>query len=418
MNKALVKQSIDDWNNLLVSARETLIPRSHAPSLPTQDIALALIGIRRCGKTHLAFQISKELPSDNVFYYNFEDPLFYANNKVEHLDLLISVAQEFRSAKIKLLILDEIQVVDGWERWLRKLIDQKQYQIIITGSSAKLLSSELASSLTGRALEHKVWPLSFSEIISFKNIRPNSLNDHLSLLREVMQWGGLPEVVKLPAEQKNKLLSQYLNDITLKDVISRNKVRNKRALDQCITYYLTNISSLHSYNSISKAFGFDTVTASEYTMMLQDAFLIKEIPRYHNNLKIQSRDPRKVYTIDTGFRTVGARSVSDDTGKLLENIVLIELLRRNKQVYYFKEVQEVDFILVDRYKATDAIQVCDSNLLEEKLWKREIKALNEALTALNLNQGLIISKDREENISIEDKLIRIIPAHKWLQKES
>ncbi|MCA9749562.1 MAG: ATP-binding protein [Romboutsia sp.] len=388
--------------------RELIVPHT------TLDFAVALTGVRRCGKTHIAFQMSKDIPISQVLYYNFEDPLFYSNNKIENLDLLLSVAQEFRSEKISLLILDEIHVVDGWERWLRKLIDQKRFRIIVTGSSAKLLSSELATSLTGRAIEHRVWPLSLKEVIKFKGIKSESSSELNFLLRETLEWGSLPEVVKLSVDHKKKLLQQYLNDILLKDVISRNQIRNKRALDQIITYYLTNISSLHSYNSISKAFAFDTVTALEYTRMLTEAFLVFEVFRYHNNLKVQARDPKKIYIVDQGFRKVGARSINDDTGKLLENFIYIELLRREKEVCYYKDKQEVDFVIVDNYKPIDVIQVCSSNLSEKKTWDREIKATLEALEYFKLKSGLILSYDREETLKIENKIINIRPAYKWL----
>ena len=414
MERSLLKQSIDEWHDLLEKSRNSLFDRQLLVPIPTLDFAVALTGIRRCGKTHIAFQMSKDIPISAILYYNFEDPLFYSDNKIENLDLLLSVAQEFRSEKISLLILDEIHVVDGWERWLRKLIDQKRYRIIVTGSSAKLLSSELATSLTGRAIEYRVWPLSLKEVIRFKGIKSNSSSELNSLLRETLEWGSLPEVVKLSIDNKKKLLRQYLNDILLKDVISRNQIRNKRALDQIITYYLTNISSLHSYNSISKAYAFDTVTALEYTRMLTEAFLVFEVFRYHSNLKVQSRDSKKIYIADLGFRKVGARSINDDTEKLLENFIYIELLRREKEVCYFKGKQEVDFVIVDNYKPIEVIQVCSSNLSEKKTWEREINATLEALEYFKLKSGLILSYDREETLEIENKIINIRPTYKWL----
>ena len=414
MDKVLIKQSLDEWHELLLSARDKLVTRTSNLTLPSVDLALALTGLRRSGKTYTAFQISKQLPEEKVLYYNFEDPLFYTNSELENLDLLLSVAEEFRPNKIELLILDEIQIVNGWERWLRKLIDQKRYRIIVTGSSAKLLSSELASSLTGRALEHHIWPLSIQEVIEFKNIQPKSQNDFLSTLREILQWGSLPEVVKQPTNARLKTLKQYLSDIILKDVISRHQVRNKRALDQVLAYYLTNLSSLHSYSSLSKAFNLDTVTVAEYSRMLADAFLVNEVQRYHQNLKIQYRDPRKVYIGDPGFRTAGARSAEDDTGKLLENLVYIELRRREQESWYYKGKQEVDFVIVDRYKPVELIQVCASDMKDEKTWKREINGILEAAKALGLSKGLILSDRREENLKVEACSISIVPAYKWL----
>ncbi len=414
VERALLKQSIDEWHELLTKARSSLLSRDLSPPLPTLDIGLALIGIRRCGKSYLAFELSKNFPVEKVLYYNFEDPLFYSYNEVDSLNQLLSVAEEYRAQKIELLILDEIHNVEGWERWLRKLIDQKRYKIIVTGSSAKMLSSEISTSLTGRVIEFKVAPLSFIETIKFKGAKIDSESSYLNALREMLTWGGFPEVVKLPIENRSILLKQYLGDIVLKDIISRYQIRNKRALDQILTYYLTNLSSLHSYNSIAKAFCVDVVTVSEYTSYLSDTFLIKEVLRYHPNLKVQSRDTKKVYIGDLGFRTVGARSNNDDTGKLLENLIFNELQRRGRDIYYFKGKQEVDFIIVENYKPTEIIQVCSSNLEDKDTWEREINATIEAQSELKLKTATILSYNREERIKSGSRIINIIPAYKWL----
>lgn len=418
MDRGLLKQSIDEWHEFYSKARNLLFEREGKPPMPSNDMAVAIVGLRRAGKTFFTFQMSKEFDSAQVLYYNFEDPLFYLDNSLQNLNLLLSVAQEFRSKPIELLILDEIHVVDGWERWLRTLIDQKKFKIIVTGSSAKMLSSEIATTLTGRALQFNVWPLSFSEIAKIKQININNRYENLSLLREMLEWGGLPEVIKLSAEERPRLLKQYLSDIVLKDVVSRNQIRNKRALDQIITYYLTNLSSLHSYTALAKAFGFDAVTASDYTMMLSDAFLVSEVYRYHHNLKTQSRDPKKVYIGDVGFRKVGARSISDDVGKLLENTIYLELLRREKIVTYYKGNQEVDFVVNENYKPEEVIQVCASDMREADTWERELNATVECAQALGLSSATIISHDREENLTQDRIQIKILPAYRWLIKMS
>ena len=148
--------------------------------------------------------------------------------------------------------------------------------------------------------------------------------------------------------------------------------------------------------------------------MLTEAFLVFEVFRYHSNLKVQSRDSKKIYIADLGFRKVGARSINDDTEKLLENFIYIELLRREKEVCYFKGKQEVDFVIVDNYKPIEVIQVCSSNLSEKKTWEREINATLEALEYFKLKSGLILSYDREETLEIENKIINIRPTYKWL----
>lgn len=414
MDRALIKKSIDDWKQYFIRVNKTAYIRKVDLEKPNYKMAKALIGVRRSGKTTIGIQLLKDINPEEVFYYNFEDPLFYANSSATDLEKLISVAEEYSKSKIRYLVLDEIQNVPGWEKWLRKSIDLQKYKIIVTGSSAKLLSSELATAIAGRALKKTIWPLSFSEFLKFKN-QENQSDNYLSYFREYLEWGGFPEVVLTENENdKRDILNQYLNDIVLKDVISRNEIRAKRALDQIINYYFTNLSSLHSYSAIKKAFSISIDTSKYFTEVLSEAFVVFELERFHTNLKVQSRDSRKVYIIDNGLRKVAARSIQDDTGKLLENIVFLELKRRNKELMYFKGKQEVDFLILENYKPIEAIQVCASSLEDSLTYKREVSAMIECLEFCNLSKGIILSWDREEKLTKNNKEIEFIPAYKWM----
>jgi hypothetical protein len=410
-----LKQSIDDWREFYLNARNSLVERA-VPPLPTRKLAAALVGVRRAGKTSQAILMTRSVPAEKVLYYNFEDPLFYTDDRVDNLDLLVSVASEFSPAPLEVLILDEIQNVDGWWRWIRKIVDQGRYRVIVTGSSAKLLSAEIATVIAGRCLQYRVWPLSFSELLAFRGGEARTRHHLLSALRDMMTWGSYPEVILTEDEgARKRLLKQYLNDIVLKDVLGRFEIRNTRALDQILTYYLTNPSSLHSYSALRKAFGVNTDTAGSYTRALADAFVVFEVNRYHANLKVQARDPKKVYIIDPGLRAVGARSTSDDTGKLLENLVFIELLRREKEVSYYKGEREVDFVVTESYQPREAIQVCASDLADEKTHDREVGGLLECLDSLGLARGTIVTHDREERIRRGGKRIDFVPAWTWLR---
>ena len=414
MDKDLIKKTLDEWAVVQQRIREHSKERELKISPPTNKTAKALIGVRRSGKTTAAIQMFKDTPLEQVLYYNFEDPLFYPNGTVHDLDDLVSVAEEYSQQPKKVLIFDEIQNVDGWERWVRKAVDQQRYKIIITGSSAKLLSRELASSIAGRALEHTVWPLSFQEFLDFESRTPTFEGQQLAALREYLTWGAFPEVVLADERQKKDLLTQYLSDIVLKDVITRNEIRNKRALDQITTFYFTNLSSLHSYTSLKQAFSLGVDTVSNYTAALNEAFLVFELERYHPNLKVQSRDPKKIYIIDNGLRKVGARSVHEDLGKLLENMVYLHLRRSNKKVMYYKGRHEVDFLVLEDYLPQEAIQVCASDLKDPQTYKRETEGLFECLHATGLERGVIITWNREEKIKQDNKRIEFIPAYKWL----
>ncbi len=324
-----IKKAIDDWKLFLEKTRKQFLPRSLQKSIGN-DMALGLVGVRRCGKTFSAIELTK---NEKVFYFNFEDPIFIEDNSVSNIDELISVYTEYYGNP-EFIIFDEIQNISGWERWLRKAVDMQKFKVIITGSSSKLLSSEISTSIAGRCLEQKIWPLSFREYLKFTE---EDLNPIEYKLRDYTLFGGFPAVVlKKSKEEKIDILKQYINDIVLKDIIDRYKIRNKKHLDQIIVYYLTNISSNHSASAIKKAFGINIETVTNYTSYLEEAFFIFSISRYHNNLKEQQRDSKKVYTIDTGLRDVYARSSNADYGKLAENIVFIELKRRGKEIYYFK----------------------------------------------------------------------------------
>ena len=192
-------------------------------------------------------------------------------------------------------------------------------------------------------------------------------------------------------------------------------IRSASSLETLVHYYLANISSLHSYNSIRKAFGLNVETARNYTRFLQEAFLIFELNRYHPNLKVQSRDPKKIYAIDTGLRNANAATGSEDIGKLAENIVYLELRRRNCELTYFKNTQEVDFVITKFGKPKSAIQVCYADIRKEsETREREITALVECLQATQLPTGWILTQKGEEKIHVEKKEIHLIPLYKWL----
>jgi predicted AAA+ superfamily ATPase len=416
MDKIALNNSINEWHEVFKQTRDALVKRG-APSLPKKGLAAAILGVRRGGKTFQAIEMSLEIPEDATLYYNFEDPIFYNEPDVANLDLLLATAIEFRRSKIELLIFDEIHNVDGWERWLRKLIDSKQYHIIVTGSSAKLLSRELSTALSGRALKYEVWPLSFLEFLAFTGRELSSLNESRKHLREYITWGGFPEAVLTPDDNaKRKLLRQYLDDIVLKDVISRNEIRSKRTLDRLVMFYLTNISSCHSINSIRNAFEISADMVNGYTAALTDTYAVLEVERFDPNLKRQARAINKIYSIDTGLRKVGSRSISDDLGKLLENLVYLELRRRSQEVFYFSETKEVDFIITESYKPKRAIQVC-ADLSLPQTRARELEALDECMSSLGVSQGTVVTFDQTENFaSASGRKIKIVPFFKWVQE--
>lgn len=413
MDPVTLNKSIEDWHSFYKTKRDDLVERL-TPALPTPALAAALTGVRRCGKTSIGILMSKELAPDSVLYYNFEDPTFAFEQNPNNLSTLLDNAQQYRSDPIELLILDEIHNIPGWEKWLRMIIDQQRYRCIVTGSSAKLLSSEIATSLTGRCIEYKIWPCSYKEFcrIGLEQLGGADRKMQNSYFRRFLELGGFPEVVKNHKLSKN-LLGQYYSDIVLRNVVQRCEIRNARLLSQLAIYYFTNISSLHSYSSLAKAFGTSTEIVSRYTEALKDAFLLFEVERYNRNLKVQARDSRKIYAIDLGLRSSISRSSSADLGKELENVVYLELRRRGLEVMYFKENQEVDFLVLEHYQIISAIQVCISLNSSAKTREREVSALRECLRFTKLGSGIIITLNEDEIIEVEDGTIEVISAWRW-----
>ena len=410
-----LKKALQDWQQWLNKNSHLIVPRNSLLS-QQKDLCLALTGVRRSGKSSMTVQLALGR-LEETFFFNFEDPIFFPGASVEVLDQLLFLYEEETGKMPKLVILDEIQNVQGWERWVRKAIDLGHYQIVVTGSSSHLLSSEIATAISGRVIEQTIWPLSLSEYLIFLGNTPSSKGAWLRALENYLRWGGFPKIILTPDENDRIiLLKQYLSDIVLRDVVARHSIKNQKALHQIVSFYLTGLSCLHSYNSLRKAFEISIELASTLTGYLTQAFLVFEMSRYHPNLKVQARDPKKIYVIDTGLRTVSLQSDREDWGRLAENAVYLELRRRGKQAFYYKQAQEVDFVITELGKPIDAIQVCYSDLEDQETRNREINALLECLQTLELPSGKILTLSLEDMFFKEGKAIHLIPLYQWLSK--
>jgi predicted AAA+ superfamily ATPase len=412
-----IKTSLDDWTEWQKSVATSAISRSKLLHWP-QGMALALIGVRRCGKTFLSLEVARSRYK-HILYFNCEDPIVTLFNDVRIFDEIISVFSEQFGGPPDCIIFDEIQNVTNWERWVRKTVDTNRWPLIVTGSSAKLLSSEISTSIAGRCIEHRVWPLSYREFLQFNKIADPSALAHLAAMQNYMKWGGFPAAVleKEPILRKI-ILDQYMNDILLKDVAERHQIRSMPMLSQLLVYAYSNISSDFSYNAVQRAFGINTATVQDYCGFLNDAFVLFEVCRFHRNLKVQARDTKKIYAIDPGLRRTRSRSPSEDSGKVAENLVYIELRRRGQTIYYYKNRGEVDFLTTDESgKPLQAIQVCYSNMESPETYRREVDSLWECLEDLKLEEGLLLSLSREEVIKKRGMSIRIVPLYKFLMTD-
>jgi len=410
----IIKASLDDWTDWQRSTVTSAISRKGMLRWP-KGMALAFIGVRRSGKTFLSLEVARSLYK-HILYFNFEDPIVTLFSDVRIFDEIISVFSEYYGGPPDCIIFDEIQNVTNWEKWVRKIVDTKRWPLIVTGSSAKLLSSEISTSISGRCIEHQVWPLSYGEFLEFTKTNASSTLAHLAAMQSYMKWGGFPAaVLEKDPIQKKMILDQYMNDILLKDVAERHQIRSMPMLSQLLVYAYSNISSEFSYNAVKRAFGINTATVQDYCGFLNDAFALFEVSRFHRNLKVQARDSKKIYAIDPGLRRTRSRSPSEDEGKVAENLVYIELRRRGHTIYYYKNRGEVDFLTTDESgKPLQAIQVCYSNMESPETYQREVRSLWECLADLKLNEGLLLSLSREEVVHQQGRSIRIVPVYKFL----
>lgn len=420
MNKQILKEVILDQRKL--EAPEEVVPREIFADLirfRNSKQALILSGIRRCGKSVLLWLCRKDSPEQD-YYINFDDDRL-VNFKVEDFQILYELFVEMYGPQ-NTFYFDEIQNIEHWERFVRRLHEQGK-KIYITGSNASMLSAELGTHLTGRNIEINLYPYSFGEYLSMKgevDIKTGSLNTVekgvlKSIFNQFLEEGGLPEYI-------NSKLPEYLHNlyqnILYRDIIVRHNIKNHQALKELVYYLASNIAKECSFNSLKKMLGLASATTiSDYCGYLEDSFLCFFISRYDYSLKKQIQNPKKVYFIDQALAVAVGFRFSSDVGRLLENIVFLELKRRGHLIYYHQGKKECDFVLKEGTKITSAIQVCVA-LDDEKTRDREISGLVDAMQEHQLNSGVIVTGDTlsEESVSKDNKIykINIVPIWSWL----
>lgn len=402
---------------------------------------ITLTGARRTGKTFTQFQLintlldQKKADPTQVVYINLEDDRLFPLN-LEKLGLLPEAYYELypnnRETKVW-FFLDEIQIVPEWERFVRRLHDGEECQIIITGSSSSLLSREIATRLRGRTLSHEIFPFSFTEVSDFKQVSADlHASDSTAKLRHTMhkylEAGGFPEIVHLATDEHSpgiyqKIWQEYIDLILFRDIIERHQVSNTWLLKFYLKFLLTNSSNLISIQKIYRDFKSQGIKVSknslyEYLAYMEEAYALFTVPLYTDNLREQQRNPRKVYPLDLGLKR--AVSGSRDAGRDLEALVFQQLRRFYSDIYYWKGDQEVDFLVPKKAGAEDLpllINVC-ATLEDMDTRKREISGLKEAASELGLSCCFIITLDEEETLNLErlngsPLEIKIIPYWKW-----
>lgn len=397
------------------------------------DKIVSIVGVRRSGKSTLMRQMAKamiEAGTDrkNILIVNFEEPEFEGANVGLLQRIYEAYLEILRPPGKPFLFLDEVQNVEGWERFVRALNERKEAFIAISGSSSRLLSQELATVLTGRQIYFEIFPLSFREFLSFEGMEIGGMEEALlssskirGLFREYLEVGGFPEIVlnKDPAYRARTSRSYY-EDIISRDVVQRFKIRKPEGLKALARFYLTNISSPISFNRISRFLNLPTETIRRFSYSLETANLIFFTKRFSWSVKEQENSPRKVYSVDVGISNAIGFRFRENLGKVAENLVAVELRRKMAQnpsteVFYWKDIgqREVDFVVKEGLRVKQLIQVC-WDPTDEATRKRELKGLARAMEEFKLREGLVLTEDFEGEEKINGRRVRFVPLWKWL----
>jgi len=434
MNKNELIDILEDWNFWTKDLKIGLNRGSYLAVLEerlSSEQIKVIIGARRSGKSYIMRQLAqwlidkKGVDKNNILIVNFEDPRFTGLDTVL-LQQIFDVYLEVYGPKGEVYVfLDEIQEIPRWEKWVRTMQELGKANIVVSGSNSKLLSSELATVLTGRHLDMTVMPLSFVEFLQFKGLEiRNELEctrketELRSFFREFLEFGSFPLVVL--GQDKESILLSYFDDVVNKDLIKRYKIRKTEEIKSLIKFYLSNVSSPVTFTSIGKFLHISTLSAERFSVYLETSYVVFFLKRFSFKVKQQEKSPRKVYAVDTGLANVVGFRFSDNFGKLAENIVFLELKRKSNfdpamEIYYWKSLaqEEVDFVIKRNTDVVQLIQVCwDIRDIQTK--NRETKALLKAMDEFKLDSGLIITEDFEGEDDFGGKKIRYVILRKWL----
>jgi len=392
-------QAVVDEQSSTFRSFDLGISRESLPMLPvTTTHALVVSGIRRCGKSVLLHQFVRN-EIEEVFYFNFADIRLY-DFLVNDFVLLDEIVKE--SGK-KILFFDEIQLIKGWEIYVRQKLDQS-IRVIITGSNARMLSVELGTNLTGRHISKELFPFSYKEFCLLKNFNFNKES-----YESYLEKGGFPEFLKT---NNKDVLSSLIEDIIYRDIASRYAIRDINGLKTLCIYLMSVAAKRISPSKLTTIIGVKSPsTVLEYLSHFESSYVINLISKFSYSLKSQMLSEKKVYIVDNGLINVSSISASKDLGRKFENTVYWDIRKLTKSIWYFSDNQsECDFV----YRIDEtyfALQVCYE--LHHDNQEREIKGILSAMKYFNLTDGVILTLNQSDLISIDSYKIKVIPAYQF-----
>lgn len=379
--------------------------------------ALVITGLRRVGKSTFLAQIAKKYyPKGDFFYAYFEDERFLQFTVEDFEKLFLSQIELFGEQKC--FFLDEIQNIKGWEIFVRRLFD-KGYKVYVTGSNASLLSRELGTRLTGRYVALELYPFSFAEYLSLKNIKvggrskPLTTSEEATLLHyfhSYMDEGGIPEALLYPSSNAHQGI---YNDVLYRDIIARYKVEQLKALKEVSSYLLSNVAKPFAYSKLRQLVALGSLnTVKNFVEYLENSWLFFIIHHYAFSIKKQQIAPKKIYSIDTGMVKSLGFYFSENTGRLFENIVFIELRKKYGELFYYKTKNDLEVDFLSRKKALFFQASLDFDNPEVR--ERELQGIVAAVKELGWGEGQIFTLSQEEKLEIEGVHISVLPLWLWI----
>lgn len=424
MKKDILKTIIRDFH---LNPFPELIERNSAVPADSGKI-ISVIGVRRCGKTslllyHVGQLVKNGMDKSKIIYINFEDERL--DLKADELDLILQAYRELypdNDLNNCLFFFDEIQNINNWEKFVRRLYDSVSKNIFITGSNSRFLSKEIATSLRGRTLPVEVFPLSFHEFLRFGKTKIDFASSHsiAGIQNQFLRYlacGGFPELFHMKDTVRDAVLQEYFNVMLYRDMVERYNISNIALLKYFLRRLFASATKSISINAIYndlKSSGYRTGKNQlyEYLDICRDIYLAFPLNKYSHKPVVRELGERKIYAIDTGLLNAVTFRFSDDFGKALEQLVFLELKRRGKDIYFYKNRSECDFIVKEKETVIGAIQAAWS-LDDAKTRKRELRGIVDACKAFNLKNGAIITSDTTEEVEIDDIHIDIRPFSKW-----
>ncbi len=396
--------------------------------------AAVCIGVRRSGKSTYLFQVIERLlasgvPRQNILYLNFFDDRLH-NLRHDNLGLITeayySIYPEKKNTETVYCFFDEIQTVRGWEPFVDRLMRTEKCEIYLTGSSAGMLSKEIATQMRGRALSWEIFPFSFREYLDYKEIESTgALSTKKRLLIQkafegYWETGGFPEVLGIGRHLRIKTHQEYFHTILFRDLVERHDISHPKALTDLAHWLVDNTASFYSVNSLTgylKSLGHKAPKSavSDYLEWFEDAYFLFTVRIFDASLARSNTNPKKIYCIDHALVPSVSSGMLVNSGHLLENLVFTALRRLHQKIYYYrtKTGREVDFIIPLRGRERTMVQVCES-MGETQTRKRETAALSEAMAEMGLKKATVVTRNEEERINIDGRAIEVVPVWRFL----